>query len=69
MEGLKEESVLVDIYQTSLCIVTRGAVGKGDFEQLQNGIQRIKGFIFSEKLSYRKDDYPYLKSSILGNIN
>ena len=40
--------VLDDIYQTALCIVTRGSDGKGDFAQLQAGIQRISGFIFSE---------------------
>ena len=40
--------VLEDIFQTSLCISTRGAMGKGNFEELQNGIKRVKGFIFSE---------------------
>jgi len=54
IERLKEESVLEDIYQTSLCIGTRGADGKGDFEQLQKGIQRIKGFIFSESYHIEK---------------
>jgi len=42
------ETVLDDIYQTSLCIVTRGKEGKGNFEELQKGIQRIKNYIFSE---------------------
>lgn len=42
------ETVLEDIYQTSLCIVTRGQDGKGNFAELQKGIQRIKGYIFSE---------------------
>jgi len=40
--------VLDDIHQTSLCIVSRGADGKGDFDHLQTGIQRISRFIFSE---------------------
>lgn len=53
-EDLTENDVLNDIFQTSLCIVTRGADGKGDFEQLQNGIQRIGGFIFSESFHLEK---------------
>ena len=40
--------VLEDTYQTALCISLRGADGKGDFEELQKGIQRVTGFIFSE---------------------
>ena len=40
--------VLEDILQTSLCISTRSVMGKGNFEELQNGIKRVKGFIFSE---------------------
>ena len=46
--SLSEVDVLDDIYQTALCIFTRGADGKGDFAQLQAGIHRISGFIFSE---------------------
>ncbi|MEP3389013.1 MAG: nucleotidyl transferase AbiEii/AbiGii toxin family protein [Reichenbachiella sp.] len=45
---LTVDDVLDDIYQTSLCLVSRGADGKGDFDHLQTGIQRISRFIFSE---------------------
>ena len=45
---LTVDDVLDDIYQTSLCIVSRGADGKGDFDHLQTGIQRVSRFIFSE---------------------
>ena len=44
----KESDVLEDVYQTSLCIVTRGSDGKGNFTLLQEGIQRISRFVFSE---------------------
>lgn len=44
----KVDSVLEDIYQTALCIVSRGVEGKGDFPELQTGIQRVSRFIFSE---------------------
>lgn len=42
------DGVLEDIYQTALCIVSRGVEGKGDFRELQTGIQRVSRFIFSE---------------------
>lgn len=54
MNTLSEQNVLEDIYQTSLCIVTRGADGKGDFDQLQQGIQRVSRFIFSESYHIEK---------------
>lgn len=40
--------VLEDIFQTSLCISSRGTMGNGNFEELQNSIKRVKSFIFSE---------------------
>ena len=43
-----QREVLEDIFQTALCIVTRGVEGIGDFTQLQLGIQRVSGFIISE---------------------
>src|SRR5690606_29466824 len=51
---ITETEVLEDIYQTALCIVTRGADGKGNFEELQNGIQRVGSFIFSENYHIEK---------------
>lgn len=54
IEGGTENDVLEDIYQTSLCIVTRGADGKGEFEQLQQGIRRITSFIFSDSFHLEK---------------
>jgi len=47
-DNLSEKDVLEDIYQTSLCIATRGGDGNGNFDELQKGIQRVTGFIFSE---------------------
>lgn len=54
MNNLSEKDVLEDIYQTSLCIVTRGAEGKGDFDQLKQGVQRISRFVFSESYHIEK---------------
>lgn len=53
-EEINDNDVLQDIYETSLCIVTRGADGKGNFDELLNGILRIKGFIFSESYHIEK---------------
>lgn len=54
MQDLSKEDVLNDIIQTSLCLVTRGSDGKGDFEQLQFGLRRIVGYIFSESYHIEK---------------
>lgn len=40
--------VLDDIFQTSLCLSTRGKLGVGNFDELSAGIKRVNGFIFSE---------------------
>ena len=40
--------VLDDIFQTSLCLSTRGKIGNGNFDELLAGIKRVNGFIFSE---------------------
>jgi len=52
--GINETDVLEDIYQTALCIVSRGTDGKGDFEELQSGIGRISRYIFSESYQIEK---------------
>jgi predicted nucleotidyltransferase component of viral defense system len=52
--AITENDVLGDIYQTALCIATRGTDGKGNFEELQNGILRITRFIFSENYHIEK---------------
>ncbi len=53
-KGISETDVLQDIYETSLCIVTRGSYGNGDYKQLQDGIGRISRFIFSESYHIEK---------------
>lgn len=52
--GINTEDVLSDIFQTALCISTRGADGKGNFDELKKGMQRITGFIFSESYHIEK---------------
>lgn len=40
---------LKDTYDTALCISTRGAAGQGDFTSLQNGISRLRSFMYLGK--------------------
>lgn len=48
LKNAKPLDVLNDIYQTSLCLSLRGAVDKENYQHLQQGIQRVERFIFSE---------------------
>ena len=54
LNNITEQDVIEDIYQTTLCIVTRGLDGKGNFDELQKGIQRISRFVFSESYHLEK---------------
>ena len=42
------EQVFNDIRQTALCISTRGKVGAGDFNLIQDGIIRVKSFMYKQ---------------------
>jgi len=65
---LNVKDVLDDIYQTSLCISSRGVIGKGSFEQLQKGIKAIKQFIFSENYQIEKAIIHSAKTAYLASI-
>jgi predicted nucleotidyltransferase component of viral defense system len=67
-EGISENDVLEDIYETALCIVSRGTDGKGDFEELQNGIERISRFIFSESYHIEKAIADASKAAYLSTL-
>ncbi len=65
---LSVEDVTEDIFQTALTIASRGIDGKGDFEQLQLGIQRIKSFIFSESFNIDKAIIAASKAAYLATL-
>jgi len=67
-DGSTAEDVMEDIFQTSLSIATRGKDGEADFEELQNGIQRIKNFIFSENYHLEKAITHAAKAAYLATI-
>lgn len=51
MDAADTESVLDDIYNTSVCLISRGQVNPGEYGLLQDGIKRVRGFIHSEVYS------------------
>ena len=63
-----ETDVLEDIFQTALCISSRGELGKGDFDELQSGIRRVTGFIFSENYHIEKAIVSASKASCLSAL-
>lgn len=65
---LTVEDVLEDIYQSSLCIASRGTDGKGDFKQLQLGIRRISSFIFSENYHIEKSIVHASKAAYIATL-
>ena len=50
----KPQLVIDDIFQTALTISTRGKEGKANFQALQDGISKIKAYIFSENYHIEK---------------
>ncbi len=65
---LKIEDVTDDIFQTALTIASRGIYGKGDFEQLKLGIQRIRTFIFSGSFNIDKTIIAASKAAYLATL-
>ena len=68
LDNFTEQDVIEDIYQTALCIVTRGTDGEGNFEELQKGIQRISRFVFSESYHLEKAITHASKAAYLATI-
>ncbi|MBN2424003.1 MAG: nucleotidyl transferase AbiEii/AbiGii toxin family protein [Calditrichaceae bacterium] len=60
--------ILNDIFETSLCISTRGAEGNGDFAALQDGISRVRAFIFSESYQIEKAIIHAAKAAYLSKL-
>ncbi|MBU0764335.1 MAG: nucleotidyl transferase AbiEii/AbiGii toxin family protein [Bacteroidetes bacterium] len=60
--------VLEDIYQTSLCITTRGQDGNGDFEAILAGIKRVRTYIFSESYHLERAIRDAAKAAYLSTL-
>ena len=57
------EVVLEDTLETAMVIATRGKSGKGQFAELQKGIQNIKNYIFSENFHLERAMVPAAKAA------
>jgi len=67
-KNINKKDVIEDIYQTALTIASRGIEGRGDFEQLRLGIQRIRTFIFSENFNIEKAIIAASKAAYLSTL-
>ena len=63
-----QNHVLSDIFETALCISTRGREGAGDFTALQNGISQIRAFIFSQAYHIEKAIVHASKAAYLAKL-
>lgn len=63
-----QHMVLDDIFETALCISTRGLEGNGNFTALQNGISQIRAFIFSETYQIEKAIVHAAKAAYLAKL-
>lgn len=62
------KDVLHDIFNTALCISTRGQLGEGKFVELQSGVERVKGFIYSDKYHIEKAIVSSAKAAYLSML-
>jgi len=53
-EAKTPQDVLNDIIQTSLLISSRGTLGQGDFKAIEDGIQKLRSFVFAETIHLDK---------------
>lgn len=67
-ERLTEVDIIKDIFQTSLNLSTRGKHGNASFEELQNGIRRIRNYIYSEPYHIEKAITDASKAAYIATI-
>lgn len=59
---------LKDTYETALCISTRGSAGRGDFTALQNGISRLRSFMYLGKYQIEQAAADAAKAAYLATL-
>ncbi|MFS0878717.1 nucleotidyl transferase AbiEii/AbiGii toxin family protein [Metabacillus niabensis] len=65
---LSVENVLEDIFNTSLIICAQGSVCRDEFAKLQDGVNRIKDFIFSKRYLLRDAVISASKAAYLAQL-
>lgn len=68
--GLEENPVLPleDTYNTALCVATRGIEGKGNFTALQNGISRLRSFMYLSRYQIEQAAADAAKAAYLAKL-
>lgn len=59
---------LQDTYETALCVSTRGLEGRGDFAALQNGISRLRSFMYLGKYQIEQAVVDASKAAYLATL-
>lgn len=59
---------LKDTFETALCISTRGSAGQGDFAALQNGISRLRSFMYMGKYQIEQALADAAKAAYLSSL-
>ena len=59
---------LKDTFETAMCLSTRGAVGQGDFAALQNGISRLRSFMYLGKYQIEQAMADAAKAAYLATL-
>lgn len=59
---------LKDTFETALCLSTRGAAGQGDFTALQNGISRLRSFMYMGKYQIEQASADAAKAAYLSAL-
>lgn len=60
--------IIKQLYDTALCISTRGAAGQGDFTALQNGISRLRSFMYLGKYQIEQAAADAAKAAYLATL-
>jgi predicted nucleotidyltransferase component of viral defense system len=67
-QTIDHKQVLNDIFQTALCISTRGSDGNGDFDALMRGITQVRSFVFSENYQIDKATVAASKAAYISTL-
>lgn len=59
---------LQDTFETALCVSTRGLEGRGDFAALQNGISRLRSFMYLGKYQIEQAVVDAAKAAYLSTL-
>lgn len=59
---------LQDTRETALCLSTRGSAGKGDFNALQNGVTRLRSFMYLGKYQIEQAITDAAKAAYLATL-